>query len=82
MKIKELEGKTIKSAVFMKDVSSDDTGYMRLEFTDGEAIIIQGYYDECQSGSDGFEYATRISFYNTKDSELHGDLFVDTEREI
>lgn len=81
MKIQELIGKTIYEANFMKSISSEDTGYIRLKFSDNVEIIIQAYYDECILGTEGFEYATCINVYDIKDSRLQDDLMVDVNRE-
>lgn len=80
MKIQELIGKTIYEANFMKSISSEDTGYIRLKFSDNVEIIIQAYYNECIPGTEGFEYATCINFYDIKD-RLQDDLMVDVNRE-
>lgn len=82
MKLQDLVGKTIKSAHFMKHISTDDTGYLKLNFTDDTEIIVQGYYEDQWSGNSGGEYPTRINFYNPKESRLQDDLIIDKNRII
>jgi hypothetical protein len=81
MKLQDLIGKTINSAYFMKHISTDDTGYIKLNFTDNTEIIIQGYCDSEWTDNSQGEYPTRINFYEIKNSRLQDDLIIDKDRE-
>lgn len=60
MNTKELIGKTIKAANIMQKQGYDDTGYLKLEFTDGTFVVIVSFYDEEYTRNSEGEYPTRI----------------------
>lgn len=60
MNIKDLVGKTITSATKMKEPDYDDTGFLKLEFSDGTSCtIVSGYGSYTRGARD--EYPTTIS---------------------
>ncbi len=54
-----ITGKTIAKATKMKLPQYDDTGWLKLEFTDGTSCVIVAGYGEWTSESED-EYPTRI----------------------
>lgn len=60
MNTKELIGKTIKSADIMQSQGYDDTGYLKLEFTDGTFVVVVSFYDDKYTKNSSGEYPTRI----------------------
>lgn len=56
-----LVGKTIKAVTQLKKPEYDDTGYLRVEMTDGSTYLIEGGCgDQCTMDSEG-EYPTFIA---------------------
>ena len=58
-KFSDLSGKTIANAMQMKHPSCDDSGWLRLAFTDGSAFDIEACYGG-YSGESVDEYPTLI----------------------
>jgi hypothetical protein len=69
MDYEQMKGKTIAAARQMRHKSAtDDTGYLRLDFTDGSFLVIAatyGHYD--QSHSCRGEYPTDLYIENNTD---------------
>ena len=55
----DINGKTIQSHEFLKVPNYDDTAWLRLNFTDGTACLIESGYDE-YTGDSLEEYPVRI----------------------
>ncbi len=60
MEFNDLIGKTICSAIQMKDADHPDDGYLKLEFTDGTACVIIGCCGGYDSDAANGEYPSRI----------------------
>lgn len=56
----EIIGKTISKVVKMKAIGHDDSGWLKLEFTDSSSVLIEARYG-CYSGNSLGEYPTRIA---------------------
>ena len=67
MKFADIEGKTIKTARKVACETSDDEGWLLLEFTDGtKCTIVAGYGEEYTGNSEG-EYPTSIGISDETD---------------
>lgn len=66
MDFKDIEGKTIQSAVQCKRPTNDDDGWLVLRFTDGTACTIVAYYGGYTGGSED-EYPTGIGINDNVD---------------
>jgi hypothetical protein len=63
-KLKKLVGKTIKSVEQCKAKDTDDSGYLKITFTDDSFVFIESYYGDF-TGNSYDEYPTGINiFYN------------------
>ncbi len=59
-------GKTISKATRMKKPEYDDTGWLKLDFTDGTCCVIVSYYGG-YTGLSEDEYPTYIGFRDESD---------------
>jgi hypothetical protein len=64
-----LVGKTISAIQKMKPVNYDDTGYLKIMFTDGSTCYIVAGYSS-YTGQSEDEYPTTIGIYNQCKQEL------------
>jgi len=62
-----LIGKTITSATKMVKDDYDDTGYLKLEFSDGTSVVIVGGFDGDWTGDSEGEYKTTIGIVDSID---------------
>lgn len=67
---KTLIGKTIQNIVPMKLKHYDDTGFLKLSFTDGFQCVVVGGYLECALGNNFGEYPTRIHIEDETELEI------------
>lgn len=59
---KWLEGKTVATATVMKKPEYDDTGWVRLTFSDGSECVINGSYSG-YTGESEDEYPERLFIF-------------------
>ncbi len=75
MKIQDLIGKTIANAKIQKLSKHDDTGFLKLNFSDGSECLVVASYGT-YTGNSNDEYPTLISIAD-KFKGVDGDTLVD-----
>lgn len=78
MTVKDIIGKTIIDAKTQKLSKHDDTGFLKLTFSDGTECVVFASYD-FYTGRSIDEYPTRI-FITDKYESKEGETLVDTNK--
>ncbi len=71
--IKDLIGKTIVEAAKLGSTESDDTGWLKLSFSDGTSCVIEASYSE-HTGNSWDEYPLDIGLCDYDDMSLLGEV--------
>jgi hypothetical protein len=75
MDLKDLVGKTIKSATQLKFKKYDDDGFLLSEFTDRSRCLIESAYGG-YTGESYDEYPSRIGIYKEDDEDFSLELLI------